>query len=113
MVLGGWQNPLSTWNFFYDGDGNRVREEYFQGVFGQDVTVKVVNFYPSLLLGTSADGSYELDQTGVVQANSSILIAGTVTRMDYAFGGQNLAMIQCTSQGCGALQYFLTDHLAV
>jgi len=94
---------LSTWNFFYDGDGNRVRQEYFQGIFGQNVTVNVINYY--------AGGSYETDQTGIVQADSSILIAGTVTRRYYAFASQNVAMIQCTSHGCVGLQYFLTDHL--
>ena len=91
---------LATWNFFYDGDGERVRQEYFQGVFGQDVTVKVTNYY--------AGGAYELDQSGIVQADGTILIAGTVTRRYYAFEGQNVAMVECGPQGCGP-GYFLTD----
>jgi hypothetical protein len=36
-----------------------VRQEYFQGVFGQDVTVKVTNYNPSLPLGTGAGGTNE------------------------------------------------------
>ena len=33
------QTLLATWTFFYDGDGNRVRQEYFEGAFGQNVIV--------------------------------------------------------------------------
>jgi len=51
-------NIAASWNFIYDGDGNRVRQEYFEGAFGQDVSVKVTSYY--------AGGSYELDQSGVV-----------------------------------------------
>jgi len=101
-----WNNQtlLATWNFFNDGDGNRVRQEYFEGAFGQNVTVKVTNYY--------AGGTYELDQAGVVQANGSISIAGTITRKYYAFAGQTVAMVECSPQGCGSgLRYFLTDHL--
>jgi RHS repeat-associated protein len=49
--------------------------------------------------------------TRALQADGSILISDTVTRKYYAFGGQNVAMVECNSQGCGGLNYFLTDHL--
>lgn len=64
-------NITASWNFIYDGDGNRVQQEYFEGVFGQDITLKVTSYF--------AGGSYELDQSGVVQADGSILIAAPTT----------------------------------
>jgi hypothetical protein len=63
--------------------------------------VKVTNYF--------AGGAYEVDQSGIVQGDGTILFAGTVRRRYYAFEGQNVAMAECGPQGCGGLHYFLTD----
>ncbi len=96
-------NIAATWNFIYDGDGNRVQQEYFEGVFGQNITVKVTSYF--------AGGSYELDQSGVVQADGSILVSATTTLKYYSFAGQPVAMTSCAGGTCAALTYFVTDHL--
>jgi len=80
-----------------------VEQEYFEGVFGANITVKVTSYF--------AGGAYELDQSGVVQADLSILISATTTRKYYSFGGQPVAMTTCSGGTCSALTYFLTDHL--
>ena len=92
------ENISASWNFIYDGDGNRVRQEYFEGVFGAAVIVKVTSYF--------AGGSYELDQTGVVQADLSILVSPGITKRYYSLAGMPVAL----NYGSG-LQYLLTDHL--
>ena len=94
---------VATWNFIYDGDGNRVRQEYFEGAFGEDVAVKVTSYF--------AGGAYELDQSGVVQANGTILVDEPSIRKYYSFGGQPVAMTSSASDTCATLCYFLTDQL--
>ena len=94
---------IATWNFLYDGDGNRVRQEYFEGAFGEDVAVKVTSYF--------AGGTYELDQSGVVQANGTILVSEPSIRKYYSLGGQPVAMTTCTSGTCEDPIYFLTDQL--
>jgi RHS repeat-associated protein len=98
-------NIAATWNFIYNGDGNRVQQEYFEGVFGQDITVKVTSYF--------AGGSYELDQSGLVQADSTILVSATTTRKYYSFAGQTIAMGTTDTgiPGTVTLDYFLTDQL--
>jgi len=92
----------ASWKFFYDGDGNRVKQYYFEGSYGEDVTIMVTTYF--------AGGAYELDQTGTVQ-DDEIYISATTTRRYYAFGGQSIAMAECTGGTCTGPTYFLTDHL--
>jgi hypothetical protein len=56
-------------------------------------------------------GNHEFDQSGVVQADLSILIPATTTRKYYSIAGQPVAMTTCTGGTCAGLSYFLTDHL--
>ena len=94
-----WENEtLLDWYFLYDGDGNLVQQMYFEAATGQDVTVKVSNYF--------IGGAYEVDESGVYDEEEGIIISATATRRYYAFGGQNMAM----EDGDG-LNYFLTDHL--
>ena len=93
----------ASWNFIYDGDGKRVRQEYFEGVFGADIAVKVTSYYMG--------GAYELDQSGVVDANGTILVSNTTTLKYYSFAGQPVAMTSCEGGTCAALTYLLTDQL--
>ena len=68
-----WENEtFLDWYFSYDGDGNLVRQMYFETAPGQAVTVKVSNYF--------IGGAYEVDQSGVLQEDETILITGTVTR---------------------------------
>lgn len=51
------------------------RQEYFEGAFGEDITVTVTSYY--------AGGSYELDQSGVVLSDLTILISACTTQWRY------------------------------
>ena len=95
----------ATWNFIYDGDGNRVQQEYFEGAFGQNITVKGTDYF--------AGGSYELEQSGVVQADLTIQVAATTTLKYYSFAGQLVAMTSSATSNnpCATLCYFLSDQL--
>ena len=80
-------------------------------MFGQDVSVKVTSYYPSFPFGTGAGGSYELDQSGVVQAGGGILVSAATNLKYYSLADAAVAMTTCTSGTCAALSYFITDNL--
>ena len=92
----------AAWQLIHTGDGNRVTRVYTGGS-----TLTTYSF-PSLPFGRGAGGSYELDQSGVVQADGSILVFATTTRKYYSFAGQTIAMSTTDTgiPGTVTLDYF-------
>ena len=81
---------LQSWEFSYDGDGNRVKEVHIIG--GQTQ-------YTRHLLG---GGMYEFEDDGV----------DVTSRKYYNLGGEMVAMREWVNQGEATIYYFANDHLS-
>ena len=77
-----------------------MRQEYFEGVFGVSIKVKVTSYF--------AGGSYELEQTGDVQADLSMTVSAPTTRKYYALAGQPVAMTNCSGSTCSVRTWFIS-----
>jgi hypothetical protein len=84
-------------------DSNRVQQYYSEGDLVTGTILQAKMYFEG--------GAFELDRAAVLQSSGVFQLTGVVTRKYYSFAGQMVAMAECGPQGCGSLNYFLTDHL--